>query len=277
MKAPLPRLIVLAAALAATPAFAQSGDDWTGGYVGAHAGVVMEPDDEGDRFLFDTNLDGAFGDTVRTVAGADAFSPGACDGVSRGPTPGEGCEGNNGGADWGVRAGYDWQAGTWVFGVVGELGMNDVRDALTAFSTTPASYTAVRKIDSLAALRARVGMAFGEGNENLVYATGGYAWAKVENAFFSSNRVNTFTDNGDSDASGAQFGLGYERRFNDVWTVGVEYVSTRLNDDEYRVRASGPAPATNPFILANAAGTDFRRSDEDFDLDSVRVTVGYRF
>lgn len=276
MSRSLPRLLALAAALAAAPALAQS-TDWTGGYVGGHAGAVMDPDDDGDRFLFDTNLDGAFGDTVRTVAGADAFSPGACDGVARGPTPGAGCEGNNGGADWGVRAGYDWQSGMWVFGVVGELGMNDARDALTSFSTTPANYVTVRKIDSLAALRARVGMAFGDRDTNLVYATGGYAWAGVENAFFSSNRVNTFTDTGDSDASGAQFGVGYERRIGDAWSLGVEYVATRLDDDEYRVRAAGPAPATNPFILANPGGTDFRRSDDDFDLDSMRVTVAYRF
>lgn len=276
MNASFPRVLALTAALVASPAFAQSGD-WTGGYVGGHAGVVMDPDDNGDRFLFDTNLDGTFGDTVRTGAGADAFSPGACDGVARGPTPADGCEGNNGGADWGVRAGYDWQAGAWVFGVAGEVGMNDARDAVSSFSTTPARYTAVRKIDSLAALRARVGMAFGDDSANLVYATGGYAWAQVENAFFSSNGVNTFTDNGDSDASGAQFGVGYERRFNEVWSFGVEYVTTRLDDDEYRVRAAGPAPATNPFILTNVAGTDFRRSDDDFDLDSVRVTVAYRF
>lgn len=276
MNVSLPRLLALASALAATPAYAQS-TDWTGGYVGGHAGVAMEPGNDGGRFEFDTNLDGVFGDTVRTAAGADAFSPGACDGVARGPTPGDGCAGNNGGADWGLRAGYDWQSGRWVYGVVGEIGRNDARDALTSFSTTPANYVAVRKIDSLAALRGRIGLAFGDGNANLAYLTAGYAWVSVENAFFSSNGVNTFTDSGDSDASEAQFGLGFERRVGDRWSVGLEYVTTRLEDDEFRVRAAGPAPATNPFILANPDGTDFRRSDEDFSLDSVRVTVGYRF
>lgn len=277
MNRPLTRVLALAAALAATPAFAQSTDGWTGGYVGGFAGGVMDPDDSNDRFLFDTNLDGNFNDTVRTAMGADAFSPGSCDGVAQGPTPGAGCMGNNGGADWGVRAGYDWQVGTWVFGVVGEYGMNDARDAVTSFSTTPASYTMLRKVDGMAALRARAGIAFGPDMTNLAYATAGYARASIENSFTTSNGVNTFTDNGDGDASGAQFGVGYERRFNDTWSVGVEYLMTRLSDDEYRVRASGPAPATNPFITTNPAGTDFRRSDDDFDLDSVRVTVSYRF
>ncbi len=277
MKPLLPRLLILTAALAATPAFAQSSDRWTGGHVGAYAGSVMDPDDNGDRILFDTNLDGNFDDTVRTGAGADAFSPGFCDGQAQGATPAAGCKGNTGGADWGFRGGYDMQMGTWVFGVVGEYGMNDARDAVSAFSTTPARYTMLRKVDSVAALRARIGMAFGADSENLVYATGGYAWANIENSFNTSNGVNTFTNSGDSDASGAQFGLGYERRIGDMWSVGVEYISTRLEDDEARVRTSGPAPATNPFILVNPAGTDFARSDEDFDLDSVRVTVSYRF
>lgn len=273
----LVRSLAVASALMAAPAFAQSASDWTGGYVGGYAGVVMDPDDDGARLLFDTDLDGDFDDVVRTGTGADAFSPGSCDGVARGSTPGAGCAENTGGADWGIRAGFDWQAGQWLFGVVGEYGMNDARDAVASFSTTPARYTILHKIDDLAAIRGRVGMLFGAESANLVYATGGYARARIENTFLTSNTANTFTTNGDTDASGAQFGIGYERRLNDMWSVGVEYLATRLEDDEARVRAAGPAPMTNPFIRTNPAGTDFRRSDEELDLDSVRLTVGYRF
>ena len=46
--------------------------------------------------------------------------------------------------------------------------------------------------------------------------------------------------------------------------------------DEFTVRVMGPAPATNAFILTNAAGTDLRRADQ-FDFYSVRFTAGYRF
>ncbi len=52
---------------------------------------------------------------------------------------------------------------------------------------------------------------------------------------------------------------------------------TSLDDkDEYTVRVQGPAPATNPFILTNAAGTDLRRSDQ-FDFHTARLTAAYRF
>lgn len=275
-------LLLASLALATAPAFAQSAQydsTWTGGYVGGYAGGVFDPDDGNDRFLFDTDLDGTYDDTVRTGAGADAFSPGVCNGVARGPTPDAGCNGNNGGAEWGLRLGYDWQMGDVVFGIVGDYGWNDARDAVTAFSTTPASYTMLRKVDTMAAIRGRLGLAFGGGSyaDNLVYVTAGYAQADIENSFQTSNGVNTFTTNGDSDADGTQYGIGYERKFNPNFALGIEYLRTNLDDDEYRVRAGGPAPATNPFILVNADGTDMRRSDTGFDLDSLRLTATYRF
>ena len=58
-----PVFLALLAAAAAQPALAQSSDDWTGGYVGGFVGQVMDPDDGSDRFLFDTDLDGRFGDS----------------------------------------------------------------------------------------------------------------------------------------------------------------------------------------------------------------------
>jgi outer membrane immunogenic protein len=250
--------------------------DWEGTYIGLHAGSVSDPDDDGDRILFDTNLDGQAGDTVRTSAGADAFSPGFCDGVAQDRTPGAGCADNSGGADWGLRFGYDWDADGFVYGVLVEYALSDARDAVSAFSTTPARYTMLRKVDDTLAVRARAGFSFGDG-DNLVYATGGYARASIENFFATSNAVNTFVSNGDSDADGYQLGAGYERRIWNNLTLGIEYLFTSLDDDEHRVRAQGPAPATNPFILTNAAGTDFVRSDDELELDSFRLTLGWRF
>lgn len=268
-------ILSLALAAALLPALAAA-DDWTGAYVGLYAGSHSDPDDDRDSILFDTDLDGVPDDTVRTAAGADAFSPGFCDGVAQDRTPAGGCADNSGGADWGFRGGYDWDADGFVYGVLIEYGWSDARDAISAFSTTPARYTMLRKVDDLLAVRARAGFSFGDG-DNLVYATGGYARASIENFFDTSNTVNTFVDNGDSDADGYQLGAGYERRLWNDWTLGLEYLFTSLDDDEHVVRAQGPAAATNPFLLANPAGTDFRRSDDDFELDSFRLTLGYRF
>lgn len=268
--------IWIAAAALAAPIGSIAAQDWTGGYLAAYGGALLDPEDDRDTVLFDTNLDGRFGDTVNTAAGANAFSPGFCDGASADRTPAAGCRENGSGGDYGLRGGYDWQAGNMVYGVLVEYGRADYRDAVSAFSTTPAFYTLLRKTDDVLALRGRVGFAFGDGS-NLFYGTAGYARASVQNYFSTSNTANTFVNNGDSDADGYQLGLGFERRFGENFSLGVEYLHSRLDDEDYRVRAQGPAPATNPFILVNAAGTDFRRSDDEIRLDSFRVAASWRF
>lgn len=254
-------------------AVSAAAQEFNGPYIGGYAGYAFQPDDEDETILFDTDLDGEYADTVNTVAPANAFSPGFCGGQANGPTPADGCDDDEGGADLGLRAGYDWQFGSFVVGGLIEAGATDVNDAVSAFSTTPARYTMVREINYLAAARARAGFAT---NNLLFYGTAGLAYADVEHSFNTSNGVNTFTDRDSDSLTGYQIGAGAEMAISPRWRAGVEYIRTSLDDEDYRVRASGPAPATNPFILVNPAGTDFARSDEDFEIDSVRLTLSYR-
>lgn len=264
--------------LSTSSALAQDAGSWSGFYVGVHAGSVLEPDDDsGEQILFDTNLDGNFGDTVTTAAGANAFSPGSCNGTATGPTPGTGCGSNDGGGDWGLRLGYDWQNGNWIFGLLGEYSHLEYDDAVTSFSTTPAFYTMRRELDDSWSLRGRVGYAFGPESRHLLFVTAGVVQANVDNVFTTSNSVNTFVPNSDDEADGSQWGLGYEFRLTEQVSLGIEYLATHLEDDGYRVRVQGPAPVTNPFIRTNPAGTDFRRSDDDAEPESVRLSVAWRF
>lgn len=247
---------------------------WNGLYVGAHAGYTSGDSDNGENVVFDTNLDGAFNDTVRTAAGANAFSPGFCGGAATSSTPGTGCRDDDDGFEFGARLGYDWQFGSFVLGPVVELSRTNVQDSVAAFSTTPAQYTFERKLKGLAALRLRAGYAFGD---NLLYATGGVAQGDVEHSFNTTNAANTFVLRGDDKASGYQFGGGYERKIAPDVTLGLEYLYTNLDDDEFVVRSQGPAAATNPFLLVNASGTDLRRSADELKFHSFRITANYRF
>lgn len=274
-------LLSLALVALASPAFAQSddaGDKWSGFYVGASIGNTDPRGGDDGTLLFDTNLDGSYGDSVRTGAGADAFSPGFCGGVATGRTPGEGCFDDRGGGTLGARMGYDWQMGNWVFGALAEYNRHDVRDGVSGFSTTPASYAMIRELDNTIALRARAGISFGQSNDWLAYATAGAVRAKLNNRFETTNTANAFdlTDSGDAD--GMQFGLGVERKIAGNVSLGLEYLRTRLDDEDTIVRVSrGTAPATNPFLLVNANGTDMRRSDDRLDLDTLQLTLNYRF
>ena len=126
----------------AAPAAAQSAPNWTGFYVGGRVGYVATPLDTRTRVLFDKNLDGHFGDTVTTAAGANAFSPGFCNGEPPTRAPADGCDSDNDGLDYAVHAGADYQFGSIVVGGLVEYGRSKAENSVTAFSTTPASYYA---------------------------------------------------------------------------------------------------------------------------------------
>jgi outer membrane immunogenic protein len=265
-----------ALALVAMPASAQ---DWSGFSIGVHAGWLKPSQDEGERILFDTNLDGNYGDTVRTAAAADAFSPGFCDGPPNGNNAAAGCsDDEDGSGEFGVRAGYDIQtSGGWVFGVVGEWSSAETEDAVTGFSTTPASYTFQREVTSVAAIRARLGYAM---DTWLPYVTAGYATAQVDETYSTSNTANSFTPtSNDTDADGFQAGVGLEKRLTDRVTIGVEYLYSDLDVNDSLVVRTGPgtAPATNPFLIVNPMGTNQIRSSDSIELHAFRVTAALRF
>ncbi|MGY2735300.1 outer membrane protein [Sphingomonas sp. UYP23] len=270
----------------AVPAMAQEADPkpFDGLYVGGTVGFDAQPNDTRSAILFDRNLDGAFTESVTTATGADAFvataaQPGAgfCNGRATSSGKLTGCTNDKDNISYSGRIGFDKQYGHLVFGVVGEFGKSEVRDSVSAFSTTPASYTMTRKIDFNANARLRAGYAF---DKTLFYATGGGAYAKTKSSFATSNTANTFTDNGSKhDAWGFVAGGGIEQKLGRHFSVGLEYLYNQYNDKDYRVRVTrGAAPATNPFVLApNTTGTDFRRNDPKFRWSSVRATANFRF
>jgi opacity protein-like surface antigen len=126
------------------------------------------------------------------------------------------------------------------------------------------------------AVRARGGYAFGD---SLVYATGGYAVGNMKHSFNTTNTVNAFPRTGGGDAKGYQLGVGFEHRITTNVSIGAEWLRTSLEDDDFGVRAanSGTTAPTNPFLLVNTAGTDFRRTDDDFEFNSYRITASFRF
>lgn len=266
-------LMIAAGSVGSAPALAQDGD-YNGLYVGGSIGYTVQANDRGSSVLFDTNRNGSFGDTVNNSLGQNAFAPGFCGGRSAGANPN--CRGDKDGKEYFGHVGADTQFGGIVVGVVGEFGKSEAEDAVTAFSSTPASYTLNREFRYNAGARGRVG--FTPNNSTLFYATGGVAWAKIRNGFSTTNGVNAFTTNGNSDAWGYSFGGGVEQRVSRNLSFGVQYLNTTYRDDDFRVTAGpGTAGATNPFLLVNASGTDFRRSDTNFRTHSLRLTGSFRF
>lgn len=277
-----------AAFIAATPALAQDAADETGFngvYIGATGGYDVQQNDRGSSILFDRGIDGRFGDTVNTAAGANAFGQpvgGFCNGAATGgtsptsPTAAQRCTNDKDGWAYYVRAGADAQRGNIVVGFVGEFGRSEINDSVTAFSTTPASYTMYREIDWEASVRGRIG--YTPNSTTLFYGAFGPSYANINRKFFTTNTTNAFAQRGDEKQFGFTGGGGIEQKLGGHFSIGMEYMFHQYQDDDYRVRVTqGTSPASNPFVLGATAGTDFRRSDPKFRWNSLRATAAFRF
>ncbi len=264
---------LLACALLIAPQIAVSQErEWRGAYAGALIGHALQPDDDDERIEFDTNLDGAFGEVVNTSAPANAFSPGFCGGRIDGLSPG-GCPDDEGAADFGARAGFDWAVGTWVIGAVGDLSFSDVDDSVSAFSIAPARYTMTRELNWLIGARLRGGYVLP--SDLLVYGTGGFAWADMDHYLQTTDSVSSFAERGNDRITGVQLGIGVEWKLGRNWRLAGEYLYTNLDDDDYVIRASDPSPSV--FSLVNSLGTDLRRTEDRFNLNMFRATFTYQF
>jgi len=270
--------IILAAAAtlaSATPAVAQDAANWTGFYAGGRIGYVATPLNSKARVLFDRNLDGQFNDNITTTSGANAFSPGFCNGAARTALAANGCKTDSDGLDYAVHAGGDIQFGRIVLGGLVEYGKSDAQESVSAFSTTPASYALTREMRGTLGTRARIGVDL---QGTLPYVTAGVVRAKVRSSFATTNGANAFATRGDDNkANGYRVGGGFETRVGPI-ALGAVYLFTNVKDDDFRVDVTrGTAPVTNPFVLGNAGGTQFRRSDDRFKTHAANLTASYRF
>lgn len=250
---------------------------FTGLYVAGSLGYAVQPNDNGAILSFDRDLNGSYGDQVSTAAGANAFSPGFCNGRANAVTPALGCRNDTDGIEYYGRVGFDVQRSKIVVGVLGEFGRPRISDNTSGFSTTPANYVFLRTVDWEATARLRAG--FVAGRSTLFYASGGGGYAKINSKFFTSNGTNAFGARGKEKRFGYVFGGGVEQMIGNNISIGVEYLFHQYKDNDFRVRVTrGTAPATNPFILApNVTGTDIRRTDTQFRWNSLRGNVTFRF
>jgi outer membrane immunogenic protein len=274
--------LALAAPLAAQDTYdeGQPSDYFNGFYVGGTFALDATANDDNGGFAFDTNRDGNFDNTVRTTLGADAFSFGSCGGSALGRTN-TGCADDKDSYGYAIRAGVDRRVGgdgLFVAGLLVEAAKSESADYVSAFSTTPASYTITRELDHNFALRGRLGMSPGDGR-GLFYVTGGVAYGKIEHGFGTTNTLNSFTETNDEEYTlGGQVGGGAELVFAPNLSMSFEYLYSSFDDEDYYVAVGqGTAnPLTNPFLL-NGGGTNLRAADTDLALHSFRVWLNFRF
>jgi len=165
----------------AAPAFS-----WTGFYVGAHAGAGWSLNEQ-------------------TFTGGGATNENNYTGT---------------GVLGGAQAGFNYQAGPWVFGAEAQLGWAGLDGKDHCIAGSPVALLNCRtKTDWLGTAAARIGFAF---DRTMIFVKGGGAWAHdtYDLSFFA---LPPRSDRVDETRTGWMLGTGAEYAFYGSWSAKVEY------------------------------------------------------
>jgi outer membrane immunogenic protein len=220
---------------AMAPAFS-----WTGFYIGANGGAAWAKEQSVD--------------ITETLNGALFVN---------GTWPGTGNFGTlkPSGGFVGGQVGFNYQVGMGVFGVEADFQGASVKDSLsvTAPYISPPNTMTIGTSSELkwfGTARARAGVAW---DRVLVYATGGFAWGKVD---YNMSMTDTFGFAGAASTSttrtGYVIGGGLEYAFTPSWTAKVEYQYMDLGSLSINFPESGGVgyaiSSTQKFVYSSVRG-----------------------
>ena len=282
------------------PLLAQSAnsDDWKGFYVGGN-GFVSNDKSNASASLSIQQTTNVFiaGRGIVVVPGTTLnFS------ASKRKTNGGG----------GGQAGYQWQAGKFVFGAEGDF--NPFRRTASVSQSQQLPVTIVSPVTTVTAkrdarisqefsLRARGGVAFGN---TLVYGTGGYSNARVRvtnidsytnpgglAALCVANCTSTFnsgpsgpivtTASQSKNMSGWNVGGGIEQKFGKLLSIGFEYRHTDLRSKTFAptnavvVNTGSSVAGTNGVIPDTQGQVSSGPTRISLKSDSFGVRVNFHF
>jgi outer membrane immunogenic protein len=174
----------------------------------------------------------------------------------------------------GGTIGANAQAGSFVFGVEGEILGTDIKGSQTATGTIPGfsfTQTLDSKIDWLALATARAG--FVVGDRLLLYGKGGVAIAEEKHAVLLTRTPNlSLSLAGKAVHTGVVLGAGGEYALAPNWSVKLEYDYVRMFAQPITTPGTGTnfgAPGTID------ADSTFNRLNQDLHL--VKFGVNYHF
>lgn len=248
-------LVAIALSTATISAF--SAPNWAGNFGGIDFGVGFDLGDTGElRFK---RADGSDNTAAINTAFRDNFSGKF-----------------EAGETLGVRLGKNWQEGSLVYGVVGDLSYANISEEQSAFSSTPATYVERRKVDTLATLRGRLGYA----NESpiLPFITAGLAYGDVKYSWEGNSGAYRGDNGKDTNGIGYVIGAGADFMINEAMTVGVEFLHYNLGSSDFKARFSGEAGgALAAFGNAASGGTIQQGSKDDFAFQTLKVNINWKF
>jgi outer membrane immunogenic protein len=255
--------------MGATPSPVAASYSWTGLYIGGNAGDIW-----GRNNVTFTPID---------PASANLFTAGGQ------PAP---ASFNSLAALGGFQIGYNWQFDrNWLLGVETDVDWSGVRSSASSGATAggvPFTATEAEQLKWFGTIRARLG--FMPIEHLLIYATGGFAYGRVDHSgsYVNDNSTTTVTVSGttatgtitvvcatsspcyagasSSTASGWAAGTGLEYAATYNWTIKAEYLHVSL----------GSTSVTETALLSGG-GTPALSANNNLKFDVVRVGANYKF
>lgn len=162
----------------------------------------------------------------------------------------------------GGQIGYNWQgAGSpWVFGLEADIQASDINDKRN-WAVGATLLQQKSGLDWFGTVRGRVGYAV---DRTLFYATGGWAFGRVNNCECARNVLGT-TYKKDDTANGYVLGGGVEYAFAPNWSAKLEYQYINLGKNDPANAAGTP--------LSSFVGTTIH----DDAFHTVRIGLNYKF
>jgi outer membrane immunogenic protein len=243
--------------------------DWTGFYIGGNVGYSW------GRASTDGDLAGTQNISVFRGTTPDPGHPPINTVLAAVPLTGRA---NVNGVIGGGQAGYNWQRGTWLFGLEADIQGSDERGSadvclVAGCAIGTGILTANYKLDWFGTARGRIG--FLPTERVLIYATGGLAFGEV------SATAPLIPLSWGSTRAGWTVGAGAEAAIDNNWSVKLEYLYMDLGN----IGSSG-ASATTVTTALNTPSRGFNTVttttltsvfNTRFTDNILRVGVNYRF
>jgi outer membrane immunogenic protein len=229
---------------------------WTGFYVGVNGGWGWTNSNNGNGTL-----------TLTDTVGGALFSPVTIASANH----------NAESAIFGGQIGYNLQAGSWVFGVEGDVDGADIRGSQAIVFPGSSLLGAggngflTQKQEWLASARARIGYTADRG---MIYFTAGGAWTNVQlgggatiagiggGTPIAGDTASPFSIN--TTRSGYVIGGGYERMIDANWLVRAEYLYYGF---------TGAVGGSNAFPVLPAVVTV---NTQNFNTSVARIGISYK-
>jgi outer membrane immunogenic protein len=178
----------------------------------------------------------------------------------------------------GGQTGCNWQTGTFVFGLEGDI---DYFHSHASFSNntdtlndgvTPFTLSQTLKTDFLATVRPRIGIA---ADRSLAYITGGAAFTDVtytQTYLDAPSGGSSITSPGTGSASASKSlfgwvaGAGWEYAWSEHWTFKLEYLFASFPSTNAIGSITDPAGGTNPL-----------HGSADLTIQTARAGVNFKF